>query len=308
MKRGASPVARLTVIEEIHALLKADLADETPLRYQPIRPAHWQIARLAATVTARTGEVPFQRSAATRIDGRAVERFRAEIGRFAAAGNDVGGSDASGDRGRDALIAYLIANVSRLARRGYGEQVGRALFSAIAQAMWLLACLTFDVTPETVLTQKYFGYARQLAHRADDRLLEAAVMATMSQQARHAGMARDAKELAAAARKGTSDGDPPCVRFFDESESQSWKPIVQAVCARPVCAGRAIPLTAPLAGLRCLPGHRAYQVTGPVPACWCPPVAARRVPGRPGRRSAVPCRPGAPPTWRAEPRCSACPR
>lgn len=246
MNRGATPVARLTVIEEIHALLEADLADETPLRYQPIRPAHWQIARLAATVTARTGEVPFQRSAATRIDGRAVERFRAEIGRFAAEDSDTstGGSDAGGGRDRDALIAYLIANVRRLARQGYGEQAGRALFSAIAQAMWLLACLTFDVTPETVLTQKYFGYARQLAHRAGNRLLEAAVMATMSQQARYAGMARDAKELAAAARKGTSDGDPPCIRFFDESESPSWQPIVRAVCA-----SRAVPLSAPLARL-----------------------------------------------------------
>lgn len=228
MTRGAGPAAKATVIEEIHALLKADLADTTPLRYQPVRPIHWTVARLASSVTADTGEVPFRHASATRVDARAVERFRSEIGLFTAADNRAGG-----ERDREALIRYLIVNARRLARGDYGEQVGRALFSAVAEAILLLAWMTFDVAPETMLTQKYFSHARQLAHRAGNRLLEATVLAAMSQQARLAGVAVEAVELAAAARQGTVDGDPPCIRFFDHEEPVSWKPMLKTVCGYP---------------------------------------------------------------------------
>jgi hypothetical protein len=158
----------------------------------------------------------------------AVERFRAEIGRFAAADNRIGGG-----RDRKALIGHLVANVKRLARGACSEQIDRALCSAIAEGILLLAWMTFDVAPESALTQKYLTYARLLAHRADNRLLEAAVLAAMSQQARYVGVADEAVELAAAARQGTLDGDPSCIRFFEESESVSWKPILKAVCGYP---------------------------------------------------------------------------
>jgi hypothetical protein len=209
-------------------LLKADLADKTPLRYESVRAIHWKVARLASAVTASTGEVPFQAASARRVDMHAVERFRAETGRFAEADNRVGGG-----RDREALIGHLVANVKRLARGVYTEETGRELFSAIAEAILLLAWMTFDVAPESALTQKYFTYARLLAHRADNRLLEAAVLAAMSQQARYVGVGDEAVELAAAARQGTLDGDPPCIRFFDESESVSWKPVLKTVCGYP---------------------------------------------------------------------------
>jgi hypothetical protein len=83
------------------------------------------------------------------------------------------------------------------------------------------------------LTQRYFTYARLPAHRADNRLLEAAVLAAMSQQASYVRVGDEAVELAAAARHGTLDGDPPCIRFFDEPESVSWKPVLKAVCGYP---------------------------------------------------------------------------
>jgi hypothetical protein len=124
----------------------------------------------------------------------AVERFHAEIGRFAAADNRTGGG-----RDREALIRHLIAHVKRLASGARSEQVDRALFAAIAEAILLLARMTFDVAPESALAQKYFTYARLLAHRADNALLEAAVLAAMSQQASHVGVADEAVELAAAA-------------------------------------------------------------------------------------------------------------
>jgi hypothetical protein len=228
MTRGASHAAKATAIEELHLLLKADLASETSLRNEPIQTIHWRVARLASAVTANTAEVPFQHVTARCVDARAVERFRAEIGRFAAADNRAGGG-----RDREALIAYLAANVKRLARGEYTEEVGHALFSAIAEAILFLAWMTFDVVPESALTQRYFIHARQLAHRADNRVVEAAVLAAMSQQAQHVGMANEAVELAAAARQATLDGDPPCIRFFDESESVVWKPMLKTVCGYP---------------------------------------------------------------------------
>jgi hypothetical protein len=228
MTRGTSPAARATVIEALRALLKADLADKTPLRYESIRAIHWKVARLASAVTANRAEMPLKPAAARRVDMRAVERFRAETGRYAEADNRAGGG-----HDREALIRHLVVNVGRLARGVGSEQVDRALSSAVAEAILLLAWMTFDVAPESALTQKYFTYARLLAHRADNRVLEAAVLAAMSQQARYVGVAEEALELAAAARQGTLDGDPPCIRFFDESESVPWKPVLRTVCGYP---------------------------------------------------------------------------
>lgn len=228
MTRGTSPAARATVIEALRALLKADLADKTPLRNESIRAIHWRVARLASAVTANKGEAPLKPAAAKCVDMRAVERFRAEIGQFAQADNHIGGG-----RDREALIRHLVANLSRLTRGVCSQQVEGALCSAVAEAVLLLAWMTFDVLPESALTQKYFTYARLLAHRAGNRVLEAAVLAAMSQQARYVGVADEALELAAAARQGTLDGDPPCIRFFDESEPVSWKPILRTVCGYP---------------------------------------------------------------------------
>jgi hypothetical protein len=202
MTRSASAAARATVIEALHALLNADLADKTPLRHEPVRAIHWKVARLANAVTANTEVVPLQRTATRSVDMRAVARFQAEIAKFTEADNRAGAG-----RDRQALIRYLAANVKRLARGDYGEEVGLALFSAIAEAILLLAWLTFDIAPDSALTQKYFSYARLLAHRADNRLLEAAVLAAMSEHARHVGAAGEAAELAAAARRVSPDGD-----------------------------------------------------------------------------------------------------
>ena len=238
MTRGASHAAKATAIEALHALLKADLAGETPLRYQPVNPVHWTVARLASAVTASTGEAPLRRSSARHVDTRAVERFRAETGRLAAAGNR---GDGDGGDDREVLIRHLIANVRRLAHGDYSDQVGSALFSAIAEAILVLTWMTFDVAPASALTQRYSAYARQLAHRAGNRLLEAAVFVVMSQQARYVAIPVEAVELAAAARRRTLDGDPSCIRFFDESQPVPWKLMLMTVCGYR-CADAALPL------------------------------------------------------------------
>jgi hypothetical protein len=224
--RGASTAAKATAIEQLHLLLKADLAGETQLRHESIHSIHWRLARVASVVTADTAQVPFQHATTKCVDLRAVQRFRTEVGRFLttdslfAAGHD-----------REALIAYLVANIRRLTRGDYSEQVGRALYSAIAEAILLLTWLTFNVAPTSALTQAYSVSARQFAHRGGDRLLETAALAAMSEQARYMGIADDAAELAAAVLRATVDGDPRCLKDFDGSQPVAWQQMLTEIWA-----------------------------------------------------------------------------
>jgi len=224
--RGVSTAARATAIEQLHVLLKADLVGETSLRYESIQVIHWKVARLASSVTAHTAEVPFQHATARCVDLHAVQRFRAEIGHFLA-------PDSPFNDGchRAALITYLVANIKRLARGDYSEQVGRALFAAIAEAILVLTWLTFDAAPASALTQMYSVRARELAHRGGDRLLEAAALAAMSEQARQAGFPDEAAELATAVARATVAGDPECLRLFDRSELVTWQLMLSEVRA-----------------------------------------------------------------------------
>jgi hypothetical protein len=196
MTRGATAVASATTIEVLHALLKADLANETPFRYESVRTGHWEVARLVSALTVSAVAVPHQPGPARSVDAQAVQRFRAKIERFADAHN---GSDAGHDR--EALVRHLIANARRLARGVRSEQVARELSAALAEAILLLASMTFDVAPGSELTQRYLNYARQLAHQAGDKSLEAAAFAAMSQQARYVGVAAEAAKLDAAAQQ-----------------------------------------------------------------------------------------------------------
>lgn len=226
MTRGANTAAKATPIELLHVLLKADLAGETQLRHESIKPVHWRLARVASVVTADTAQVPFQHATTKCVDLRAVQRFRTEVGRFLTAD-----SPFADGRDREALIAYLVATIKRLARGDYSEQVGRALHSAIAEAILLLAWLTFEAVPESALAQAYSVHAREFAHRGGDRLLETAALAAMSEQARYVGMADDAAELAAAVLRATVDGDPRCLKDFNGSQPVAWQQMLTEVWA-----------------------------------------------------------------------------
>jgi hypothetical protein len=68
-----------------------------------------------------------------------IERFRATVDVFVQLDNRFGGGHA-----RHALIQYLSADGGRLLRGQYTEPVGRALFSAVAEATLLAGFLSAD--------------------------------------------------------------------------------------------------------------------------------------------------------------------
>lgn len=133
-----------------------------------------------------------------RIGMADIDRFRATVDMFVQLDDRFGGGHA-----REALIQYLRVDADRLLRGRYSEVVGRALFSATAEATLLAAWMSYDTMPDSSLAQRYFIQALALAQAGDDRLLGASVLDAMSHQATYAGRFADAANLARAAASGT---------------------------------------------------------------------------------------------------------
>ena len=101
-------------------------------------------------------------------------------------------------------IQYLSTDAERLLHGRYTEAVGRALFSATAEATLLAAWMSYDSMPGGALAQRYFIQALALAQAGEDRLLGASVLDAMSHQATYTGRFGEAANLARAAAAGTS--------------------------------------------------------------------------------------------------------
>jgi hypothetical protein len=127
-----------------------------------------------------------------------VDRFRATVQVFVQLDDRFGGGHA-----RDALIQYLRSDAGRLLRGRYTEAVGRALFSATAEATLLAAWMSYDSMPGSSLAQRYFIQALALAEAGNDRSLGASVLDAMSHQATYTGRFNEAANLARAAMTGT---------------------------------------------------------------------------------------------------------
>jgi hypothetical protein len=127
-----------------------------------------------------------------------VARFRATMEMFVQLDDRFGGGHA-----RQALIQYLSTDGERLLCGRYTDAVGRALFSAAAEATLLGAWMSYDSAPRSGLAQRYFVQALGLAQAGDDRLLGASVLDAMSHQATYLGRFGEAANLARAARTGT---------------------------------------------------------------------------------------------------------
>jgi transcriptional regulator with XRE-family HTH domain len=127
-----------------------------------------------------------------------VRRFRATAEMFVHLDDRFGGGHA-----REALLQYLKVDAQRLLRGRHTEAVGRALFSATAEATLLAAWMSYDSMPGSSLAQRYFIQALALAQAGGDRLLGASVLDAMSHQATFTGCFADAANLARAARTGT---------------------------------------------------------------------------------------------------------
>jgi tetratricopeptide (TPR) repeat protein len=139
-----------------------------------------------------------QRAGAVRIGMADVDRFRTTVQMFVQLDDRFGGGHA-----RDALIQYLRTDAERLLRGRYTEAVGRALFSATAEATLLAAWMSYDSMPGSSLAQRYFIQALALAEAGNDRLLGASVLDAMSHQATYTGRFGEAANLARAAVTGT---------------------------------------------------------------------------------------------------------
>jgi hypothetical protein len=126
-----------------------------------------------------------------------VARVSTAISMFAEMDNSFGGG-----HGRRVLVHYLQDEVEGLLRGRFTDTVGDALYSAAAQAMLLVAWMSYDSGLHG-LAQRYFIQAIGLAEAGRNRLLGASILDAMSHQATFLGRFTDAATLASAARTGT---------------------------------------------------------------------------------------------------------
>ncbi|MFJ3215949.1 regulator [Kitasatospora sp. NPDC086801] len=116
-----------------------------------------------------------------------------------------------GGHARQALVRYLESEAEPMLRGRYGEQIGRALFGAVADLTRLAGWTSFDIAAHG-LAQRYFVQALRLSQAAGDRALGGYVLVTMSQQAVHLGHGREAVQLARVAQQGVGTTVPPVVQ------------------------------------------------------------------------------------------------
>lgn len=98
-----------------------------------------------------------------------------------------------------------------LLRGRFTEQVGRALFSTVAEATLLAGWMSYDACHHG-LAQRYFLQALRLAQDANDRRLAGSILSAMSHQATFLGRYTQAATLARAALMGISPVATPTLR------------------------------------------------------------------------------------------------
>ena len=196
------PATTEQAVTDSTGLWQADAARSPELLSAPLDPAAWNAAALAWLVGQPDSTLP------DGGDGRAVgrsdvARVRASSALFAELDNRFGGAHA-----RRSLIHYLDRDAARLLAGRYTENVGRELFSAVAEASLLAAWTSYDCGLHN-LAQRYFVQALRLAQSAADRRLACSIMSAMSHQATFLGHTAEATNLARAARAGLQDTATP---------------------------------------------------------------------------------------------------
>ncbi|MDH6115827.1 regulator [Kitasatospora sp. GAS204B] len=163
-----------------------------------------------ATLPAQSGPTadPSARGsrAGLRVGRGDIAAVRAVGDLFRALDNAYGGGHA-----RQALVRYLESEAEPMLRGRYGEQIGRALFAAVADLTRLAGWTSFDIAAHG-LAQRYFVQALRLSQAAGDRVLGGYVLITMSQQAVHLGHGREAVQLARVAQQGVGTAAPATVQ------------------------------------------------------------------------------------------------
>ncbi|MGF1431787.1 regulator [Kitasatospora sp. LaBMicrA B282] len=144
--------------------------------------------------------------AGLRVGRGDIAAVRAVGDLFRALDNAYGGGHA-----RQALVRYLESEAEPMLRGRYGEQIGRALFAAVADLTRLAGWTSFDIAAHG-LAQRYFVQALRLSQAAGDRVLGGYVLITMSQQAVHLGHGREAVQLARVAQQGVGSTAPATIQ------------------------------------------------------------------------------------------------
>ena len=183
--------------ENLARLWRADL-DGAPLPRARLDPVAWNDASLRWLIDRGHRQQEGAIARGVRIGMADVDRFRTTAGLFTQLDDRFGGGHA-----RQALVQYLSTDAERLLHGRFSDSVGRALFSATAEATLLAAWMTYDSTPDSSLAQRYFVQALALAQAGNDRLLGASILDAMSHQAAYAGRFGEAANLARAAMTGT---------------------------------------------------------------------------------------------------------
>ncbi|MFH9984022.1 hypothetical protein ACH4ND_33445 [Streptomyces sp. NPDC017179] len=202
---AAYPASPDDAIQSVRQLWRADLNQYDPLlTAEPSEPA-WSEASLRWLVAPEPG-VPRQRNEGARVSLGDVAAIKTTADMFAQLDDQFGG-----DHARHAVIQYLSNDVAPLLRGRYTEQVGRALFSTVAEATLLAGWMSYDACHHG-LAQRYFLQALRLAQDANDRRLAGSILSAMSHQATFLGRYTQAATLARAALMGISPVATPTLR------------------------------------------------------------------------------------------------
>ncbi|RMB87414.1 hypothetical protein CTZ28_00035 [Streptomyces shenzhenensis] len=192
-------------IDVVGQLWRADLNQYEPLlQAEPSEPA-WNEASLRWLVAPEPA-VPRQRQSGMRVGLGDVGAIKTTADMFAELDDRFGG-----DHAQHAAIQYLSTEVTPLLRGQYTEQVGRALFSTVAEATLLAGWMSYDACRHG-LAQRYFLQALRLAQDANDRRLAGSILSAMSHQATFLGRYTQAATLARAALMGISPVATPTLR------------------------------------------------------------------------------------------------
>jgi transcriptional regulator with XRE-family HTH domain len=182
--------------DNLARLWRADLGG-APLLQARLDPAAWNDASLRWLID-RSRQPDSEMARGVRIGTADVDRFRTTVNLFTQLDDRFGGGHA-----RQALVQYLSTDADRLLHGRFSDSVGRALFSATAEATLLAAWMSYDSAPGSSLAQRYFIQALALAQAGNDRLLGASILDAMSHQATYTGRFGEAADLARAAMTGS---------------------------------------------------------------------------------------------------------
>ncbi|EFE67129.1 regulatory protein [Streptomyces viridosporus ATCC 14672] len=202
---AAYPASPDDAIRTVGQLWRADLNQYDPLlTAEPSEPA-WSEASLRWLVAPEPG-IPRPRTEGVRVGLGDVAAIKTTADMFAQLDDQFGGEHA-----RHSVIQYLNNDVAPLLRGRYTEQVGRALFSTVAEATLLAGWMSYDACHHG-LAQRYFLQALRLAQDANDRRLAGSILSAMSHQATFLGRYTQAATLARAALMGISPVATPTLR------------------------------------------------------------------------------------------------